>query len=94
MPPSSTEWVARRGKAIDMLKEASKDPEKSKRLSQNFSRYLKVGVIEDQDNKEALLDLASFATTSSDAAEGTTLPQSRRATLAERSAGCWGSVHS
>ena len=29
-------------KAIDMLKEASEDAEKAKRLNQNFSRYIKV----------------------------------------------------
>jgi heat shock protein beta len=52
-------------KAIDMfadLKEES--PEKFTKLQRNFGQYLKVGVIEDNDNKERLLNLACFKSSS------------------------------
>jgi len=59
-------------KALDMFNDIAKDEEKFKKFTANFGRYIKVGVIEDQDNKEALLKLAAFA---SSAGEGeTTLP--------------------
>ena len=38
----------------------------------NFGRYIKVGVIEDRDNKDALLKLAAFS--SSAGSEDATLP--------------------
>lgn len=52
--------------ALDMFADIKKDKEKFKRFTSNFGRYIKVGVIEDQDNKDALLKYASFASTASD----------------------------
>ena len=48
-------------KALDMFTEIQEDEEKFAAFTRNFGRYLKVGVIEDKDNKDALLKLASFA---------------------------------
>jgi molecular chaperone HtpG len=59
-------------KALDMFKEISKDEEKFAKFTEAFGRYIKVGVIEDRDNKDALLKLASFATSEGD--NGSTLP--------------------
>jgi molecular chaperone HtpG len=60
-------------KALDMFKEISKDEEKFAKFTENFGRYIKVGLIEDKDNKDALLKLASFATSEGD--KVTTLPE-------------------
>jgi len=54
-------------KALDMFKEIKKDEEKFKRFSSNFGRYIKVGVIEDQSNKDALLEFATFTSSTDDA---------------------------
>jgi heat shock protein beta len=61
-------------KALDMFKDIAKDEEKFADFNKNFGRYIKVGVIEDRDNKDALLKLATFASTASDD-KGTTLPE-------------------
>ena len=45
-----------------MFEEVSKDKEKFATFTNNFGRYIKVGVIEDRDNKDALLKIASFST--------------------------------
>merc|ERR1719382_1425366 len=57
-----------------MFKDIAKDEEKFADFNKNFGRYIKVGVIEDRDNKDALLKLATFASTSSDD-KGITLPE-------------------
>lgn len=49
-----------------MFTEIQKDEAKYERFVNNFGRYIKVGVIEDQDNKDALLKLATFSSSSSD----------------------------
>lgn len=54
------------GQALDMFTEIQKDEAKYERFVNNFGRYIKVGVIEDQDNKDALLKLATFSSSSSD----------------------------
>ena len=59
-------------KALDMMEEVSKDEEKFDKFTANFGRYIKVGVIEDKDNKDALLKLASFSTSTLD--KESTLP--------------------
>jgi len=61
-------------KSLDMFNDIAKDEDKFARFTSNFGRYIKVGVIEDQDNKDALLKLASFASSASDDKKGTTLP--------------------
>jgi len=61
-------------KALDMFDEIQKDEEKFARFVTNFGRYIKVGVIEDQDNKDTLLKFASFASSESNDKTGTTLP--------------------
>jgi len=61
-------------KSIDMFNDIAKDAEKFDKFARNFGRYIKVGVIEDKDNKDALLKLATFTSTESGDA-GTTLPQ-------------------
>jgi len=53
-------------KSLDMFNDIAKDEEKFDKFTQNFGRYIKVGVIEDKDNKDALLKLAAFSTSSSD----------------------------
>lgn len=60
-------------KALDMFAEIQQDKAKADRFNTNFGRYIKVGVIEDRDNKDALLKLASFASTEGD--QSVTLPQ-------------------
>jgi len=52
-------------KALDMFTEIQEDEEKFAAFTRNFGRYLKVGVIEDKDNKDALLKLASFSSSAS-----------------------------
>jgi heat shock protein beta len=59
-------------KAIDMFVKLQKDEKKFEQFTDNFGRYIKVGVIEDRDNKDKLLELACFA--SSKAEKSTTLP--------------------
>merc|ERR1719310_1644249 len=59
-------------KALDMFNDIAKDKDKFETFTTNFGRYIKVGVIEDRDNKDALLKIASFATSEGD--KGTTLP--------------------
>ena len=54
-------------KSLDMFADIQKDEEKYTTFLQNFGRYLKVGLIEDKDNKDALLKLASFASSGSTA---------------------------
>jgi HSP90 family molecular chaperone len=51
-------------KSLDMFQEIAKDKEKFATFTTNFGRYIKVGVIEDRDNKDALLKIASFTTSS------------------------------
>ena len=55
-------------KALDMFNDIAKDEQKFDKFSANFGRYIKVGVIEDQDNKDALLKLASFSSSVGDKA--------------------------
>jgi HSP90 family molecular chaperone len=62
-------------KALDMFAEIQQDEAKAARFSTNFGRYIKVGVIEDRDNKDKLLKLASFASTEAKADKTVTLPQ-------------------
>ena len=50
-------------KALDMFKDLAKDEAKWVKFQSNFGRYLKVGVIEDTENKEKLLDLVTFSST-------------------------------
>jgi len=59
-------------KALDMFKDLQKDEEAFDNFSNNFGRYVKVGLIEDRDNKDAILKLATFASSASD--KVTTLP--------------------
>ena len=59
-------------KALDMFKDIAKDEAKFETFTQNFGRYLKVGVIEDKDNKEALLQLVSFSSSTEE--KSVTLP--------------------
>jgi len=60
-------------KALDMFNQIAKDEDKFANFNKNFGRYIKVGVIEDRDNKDALLKLATFSSTAVDE-KGTTLP--------------------
>jgi len=60
-------------KALDMFNQIAKDEDKFANFNKNFGRYIKVGVIEDRDNKDALLKLATFSSTGVDE-KGTTLP--------------------
>merc|ERR1740129_2591696 len=53
-------------KAIDLLTKLSKDEEKSEKIQRNFGKYIKVGLIEDKDNKDDILKIATFATTNGD----------------------------
>jgi heat shock protein beta len=55
-------------KAIDLLAELSQDEKKSEKLQTNFGRYIKVGLIEDKDNKDAILKIATFDTTNGEKA--------------------------
>ena len=48
-------------KALDRFKDLRKDEAKWETFQSNFGRYLKVGVIEDTENKDKLLELATFA---------------------------------
>jgi heat shock protein beta len=59
-------------KSLDMFETISKDKEKFKQFTANFGRYIKVGVIEDRDNKDALLKLASFSSSADE--DDSTLP--------------------
>jgi len=59
-------------KAIDMFTDLKKDEEKWATFTTNFGRYIKVGVIEDQDNKDKLLELAAFSSSASE--QSTSLP--------------------
>jgi len=63
-------------KSLDMFKEIAKDEEKFATFTKNFGRYIKVGLIEDKDNKDALLSLASFTSSDDSVPErGTTIPE-------------------
>ena len=63
-------------KSLDMFKDIAKDEEKFEKFTKNFGRYIKVGLIEDKDNKDALLSLASFASSDDSVPErGTTIPE-------------------
>jgi HSP90 family molecular chaperone len=55
-------------KAIDLLAQLSKDEKKSDKLQTNFGRYIKVGLIEDKDNKDAILKIATFDSTNGEKA--------------------------
>jgi len=66
---------ARRATVAQMFKDLQKDDDKWARFQSNFGRYIKVGVIEDQDNKDALLKLATFASSANENKAGTSLPQ-------------------
>ena len=58
------------------FKDIAKDEEKFDKFTKNFGRYIKVGLIEDKDNKDALLSLASFASSDDSVPErGTTIPE-------------------
>jgi heat shock protein beta len=59
-------------KSLDMFKDISKDEAKFEAFNNNFGRYIKVGVIEDKDNKDKLLDLATFVSSTQEKAA--TLP--------------------
>merc|ERR1719506_1844693 len=59
-------------KSLDMFADIAKDKEKFATFTSNFGRYIKVGVIEDRDNKDALLKIASFASSAGD--DESTLP--------------------
>merc|ERR1719401_1281647 len=48
-------------KALDMLEDLKKDENKFKQLTENFGRYIKIGLIKDR-----ILDIASFDTSASD----------------------------
>jgi len=60
-------------KALDMFGEIAKDEDKFKTFSTNFGRYIKVGLIEDKEHKDALLKLATFSSSAVDEATGTTI---------------------
>jgi heat shock protein beta len=63
-------------KSLDMFKDIAKDDAKFATFTKNFGRYIKVGLIEDKDNKDALLTLASFASSDDTVPErGTTIPE-------------------
>ena len=65
-------------KSLDMFNDIAKDEEKFATFTRNFGRYIKVGLIEDKDNKEALLKLASFSSSDKEVPErGTTLVEYR-----------------
>jgi len=65
-------------KSLDMFETIRKDEEKFATFTKNFGRYIKVGLIEDKDNKEALLKLASFSSSDKEVPErGTTLVEYR-----------------
>lgn len=59
-------------KALDMFDGLKKDEKKFEEFNANFGRYVKVGLIEDRDNKDRLLELASFPTSKIE--KFTTLP--------------------
>jgi heat shock protein beta len=61
-------------KALDLFADLQKNDEaKFAALNENFGRYLKVGMIEDAENKEALTKLVSFS--SSAGTKPVTLPE-------------------
>jgi heat shock protein beta len=53
-------------KSLDMFKEIEKDEEKYKKFFTTFGKYLKVGVIEDVDNKDELASLTRWSSTESE----------------------------
>mmetsp|Transcript_37327 Transcript_37327/g.59821 ORF Transcript_37327/g.59821 Transcript_37327/m.59821 type:complete len:771 (+) Transcript_37327:82-2394(+) len=57
-------------RAIDMIKKLQDDGEKWAKFNKNFGKYVKVGLIEDRDNKDQILQIATFETS---AEESTTL---------------------
>jgi len=59
-------------KALDMFDDLAKDDAEFAKFTENFGRYVKVGLIEDKDNKDRILKLASFASSAGDVQ--TTLP--------------------
>jgi len=59
-------------KALDMFDDLAKDEAEFAKFTENFGRYVKVGLIEDKDNKERILKLASFSSSAIDTQ--TTLP--------------------
>ena len=50
-----------------MFSEIQKDEAKFVKFSKNYARYLKVGIIEDKENRDALLKLATFESSDSGA---------------------------
>ncbi|ORM39905.1 Heat shock-like 85 kDa protein [Babesia sp. Xinjiang] len=53
-------------KAIDMFKNLqSANPERFKKFSDHFGKYLKIGVVEDRDNQQELASLVTFWSTKS-----------------------------
>mmetsp|Transcript_127552 Transcript_127552/g.231945 ORF Transcript_127552/g.231945 Transcript_127552/m.231945 type:complete len:812 (+) Transcript_127552:85-2520(+) len=60
-------------KALDMIQGMKKNEEKWAKFTDNFGKYIKVGLIEDKDNKDSLLEIAGFTTSTND--KPTTLPE-------------------
>jgi len=53
-------------RAIDMIKKLQDDSEKWATFSKNFGKYVKVGLIEDKDNKDQIMQIATFETSAED----------------------------
>jgi heat shock protein beta len=49
-------------RAIDMIKKLQEDSEKWATFNKNFGKYVKVGLIEDKDNKDQIMQIATFET--------------------------------
>ncbi|AFZ81262.1 heat shock protein 90 HSP90, putative [Theileria equi strain WA] len=48
-------------KAVDMLKNLkASSPERFKKFTDNFGKYIKIGIVEDRDNQQELASLTSF----------------------------------
>jgi len=60
-------------KALDMFEEIRKDEKKFETFQKQFGRYLKVGVIEDRDNKDKILEYAAFESSGATSDVGTTM---------------------
>mmetsp|Transcript_10625 Transcript_10625/g.19646 ORF Transcript_10625/g.19646 Transcript_10625/m.19646 type:complete len:802 (-) Transcript_10625:101-2506(-) len=52
-------------KAMDMLKGMQKDDDKFDKLQKNFGKYIKVGLIEDKENKDTISKLVAYTTSAS-----------------------------
>eukprot|EP00612_Vaucheria_litorea_P005566 CAMPEP_0171462240 /NCGR_PEP_ID=MMETSP0945-20130129/6355_1 /TAXON_ID=109269 /ORGANISM="Vaucheria litorea, Strain CCMP2940" /LENGTH=696 /DNA_ID=CAMNT_0011988723 /DNA_START=203 /DNA_END=2293 /DNA_ORIENTATION=+ len=50
-------------KSIDLFQSISEDKEKFNKFNESFGKYLKVGIIEDDDSKPALAKLVTFTST-------------------------------